>query len=250
MSPHAMTSLVSDLVEMAKAVELLPQVQAELDRARETIDHRGQHIEQLELKAHAYKQEIETLHSTIRSLEVARDDAELRFLELDEHASAVTRSLGDMQAALGQAVVLLSPPKPQPEPEPINPHANEPPLPVSPALHVEDQKPSVGSEEWSRQYNAETETMKAFSEGQSEPDPLPQPPISNTSEGYTVEHGGTGTIESEHGNSAQSSEPPSGPYYGKRYIDIPGWVSRDEWLAGGGTQYDYDWRYGQDYLPV
>ena len=239
MSPHAMTSLVSDLVEMAKAVERLPLVEHELDRANTMIEDYAKTIQRLEIKAHERNVEIETLHSTIRELEVARDDAELRFLELDEHATAVTRSLGDMQAALGQAVALLSPPKPQPEPEPINPHANEPPLPVSPALHVEDQKPSVGSEEWSRQYNAETETMKAFSEGQSEPDPLPQPPISNTSEGYTVEHGGTGTIESEHGNSAQSSEPPVGPYSGKRYIDGPHYVGYNDWLDGGGTEADY-----------
>ena len=217
MSPHAMTSLVSDLVEMAKAVELLPQVQAELDRARETIDHRGQHIEQLELKAHAYKQEIETLHSTIRSLEVARDDAELRFLELDEHASAVTRSLGDMQAALGQAVVLLSPPKPQPEPEPINPHANEPPLPVSPALH-EDA-------------------------GQSEPDPTP---VAIEREGST---GSVNETVTSTGTVSIQPEPSSGPYSGKRYIDVPGWVSREDWLTGGGTEYDYDCHHREDYLP-
>ena len=225
MSPHAMTSLVSDLVEMAKAVELLPQVQAELDRARETIDHRGQHIEQLELKAHAYKQEIETLHSTIRSLEVARDDAEVRFLELDEHATAVTRSLGDMQAALGQAVALLSPPKPQPEPEPINPHANEPPLPVSPALHVEDQKPSVGSEEWSREYNAETERMVS-AQGQSEPDPT----ANTTNETPIIQSQLASidpiTVHSDVTNkvSAGLVEPLLGPYSGK---------------PGGSTEYDY-----------
>ena len=232
MSPHAMTSLVSDLVEMAKAVELLPQVQAELDRARETIDHRGQHIEQLELKAHAYKQEIETLHSTIRSLEVARDDAELRFLELDEHATAVTRSLRDMQVALGQAVVLLSPPKAHPEPEPINPHANEPPLEV--------KKPQVGSEEWSREYNAETERMVS-AQGQSEPDPT----VNTTNEVPIIQSQLASidpiTVHSDVTNevSAGLVEPPTGPYSGLRYIDVPGWVSRDEWLAGGGTEYDY-----------
>ena len=35
MSPHAMTSLVSDLVEMAKAVERLPLVERELDQAND-----------------------------------------------------------------------------------------------------------------------------------------------------------------------------------------------------------------------
>lgn len=219
MSPHAMTSLVNDLVEMAKAVELLPQVQAELDRARETIDHRGQHIEQLELKAHAYKQEIETLHSTIRSLEVARDDAELRFLELDEHATKAIDFARTATINMEAVMALLSPPKAQPEPEPINPHANEP-LPVSPALH-EDA-------------------------GQSEGHPTATK-VTIQSQDATTQN--VETWDRVDTTSHSAIEPPVGLYSGKRYIDVPGWVSREDWLAGGGTQYDYDWRYGQDYLP-
>jgi hypothetical protein len=210
MSPHAMTSLVSDLVEMAKAVELLPQVQAELDRARETIDHRGQHIEQLELKAHAYKQEIETLHSTIRELEVAKDQAETMFLEADERTTRALDFIKSSFCAAGSLIQALKPAKVEPIVEPINPHANEP-LPVSPALQ-------------------ETVTHEA------EPIPVEKSPY------YP---------ETDHGEPVQdfNAEPPSGPYSGKRYIDVLGFLSRDEWLAGGGTEYDYDWRYGQDYLP-
>ena len=55
MSPHAMTSLVSDLVEMAKAVERLPLVEHELDRANTLIEDYAKTIQRLEIKAHDYK---------------------------------------------------------------------------------------------------------------------------------------------------------------------------------------------------
>jgi hypothetical protein len=55
---------------------------------------------------------------------VERDDAELRFLELDEKAHSAVALARAMQDHLGQVVTKLDPPKPVPEPEPT-PQAHE-----------------------------------------------------------------------------------------------------------------------------
>ena len=210
MSPHAMTSLVSDLVEMAKAVERLPLVEHELDQANDMIEDYAKTIQRLEIKAHDYKAEIETLHSTIRSLEVAKDQAETMFLEADERTTRALDFIKSGFGAAGSLIQALEPAKVEPIIEPpINPPVNEP-LPVSPALH-EDA-------------------------GQSEPDPTP---VAIEREGST---GSVNETVTSTGTVSTQPEPPSGPYSGKLYIDVPGWVNREDWLAGGGTQYDYDWR--------
>ena len=103
--------------------------------------------------------------------------------------------------------------------------------------------PSAPSQEWSA--SASPNTVKnSGGEGQSEPDPTP---VAIEREGST---GSVNvTVTSTDTVSIQPEPTLYGPYSGKRYIDVPGWVSREDWLAGGGTEYDYDWRYGQDYLP-
>jgi hypothetical protein len=35
---------------------------------------------------------------------------------------------------------------------------------------------------------------------------------------------------------------PIGPYFGRNYMSVPGFISRLDWLAGGGTNEGYDWR--------
>lgn len=103
MSPNV-GNFVHDLVEMAKAMETLPQVQAELahsDAMRnaqaEVIASREKHI--IELKA-----EIMTLHSRIHEAEVAKDAAETMFLEADDRTS---RALDFIKATFGNAGSLI-----------------------------------------------------------------------------------------------------------------------------------------------
>ncbi len=87
MSPNV-SSFVHDLVDMARAMEQLPVVQAQLETAEasnlrlsETVSHREESI--LALKA-----EIETLHGKVREAEQGRDQAETMFLECDDKLSA------------------------------------------------------------------------------------------------------------------------------------------------------------------
>ena len=43
-------------------------------------------------------------------------------------------------------------------------------------------------------------------------------------------------------SSQPEPEPSARPYAGRLYVNYPTWVSLEEWLAGGGTSADYDWR--------
>src|ERR1700731_3601897 len=94
MSPHAVNSLVTDLVQMAKAMEELPQVQADLTNAIHKIDDQQEIILHREAEITSLRQQIATMATKISQTEVDRDDAELRFLELEERfgklATAIT----------------------------------------------------------------------------------------------------------------------------------------------------------------
>lgn len=132
MSPHAANSLVHDLVQMAQAMEQLPQVQAQLDRVNGDLEHAFATIQRLELKLLDRANQIDTLNASLRAAEVAKDAAETMFLEADERTQ---RALDFIKATFGNAgslIQALEPPKP--EPKPIN-IANE-------ALaHTEEQMP-------------------------------------------------------------------------------------------------------------
>jgi hypothetical protein len=118
MSPQA-ENFVHSLVEMAKAYDTLPSVEHALSEARHEIDHKSNTIQRLELKLMDRASEIDSLHAEIRRLEVARDDAELRFLESDDVASTLK---GILKKLVGDAQgVLKAVEPPLPEPTPIEP---------------------------------------------------------------------------------------------------------------------------------
>lgn len=201
MSPHV-GNFVADLVEMAKATEELPKVQAELRQLHDDNDTLAKSLLAREEAILRYKAEIEELHAKVRATEVARDDAEFRFLEAEEHAAKATTLARNAASILGDLIPVLDPPKPQPEPIPEVVHSVE----------------------------------EVASQGQSE-----QGPTSGTAQSITasVPAQETGANTSE---PISMPEPRSGPYTNKRYTDHPAYVSREDWLAGGGTEADYDWR--------
>jgi hypothetical protein len=127
---------------MVQAVEALPQVQAQLDcvndiniKLADTISQRDAHIKDLQA-------ELDSLLASLKRTEASRDDAELRFLELDERfgklASAVTSA--HSYVAMADAVA-----EPQPQVE------------VTPVAEVAGE--------------AHTTSAEAHTEGQSATDP-------------------------------------------------------------------------------
>lgn len=115
MSPNV-GNFVHDLVEMAKAMERLPGVEADLNKAYGDIEAYATQVQRLEMKLIDRANEIETLHSKVREAEAGRDQAETMFLELDEKAHQIVGVLAMVQDMSRNAKDLIDPPKPQPEP--------------------------------------------------------------------------------------------------------------------------------------
>jgi hypothetical protein len=225
MTGHQINSLVGDLVAMAQAMERLPQVETELHRLEHELEQAHATISHRELRIIDLKQQIEDLQSKLSQAEVARDDAELRFLEADEKSSKVVRFLAQIQGMAVQAECELNPPKPMPQPE----------VTAEAVYHVGDRRLSDNGSVVSVQ--TDPTNGASVSEEPSQSDPTGVVPDT-----VAVEHSGTSPLIVD-APSAVETNP--GPYHGRRYIDVPGWISRADWLAGGGTNEDYDWREGQ-----
>ena len=68
------------------------------------------------------------------------------------------------------------------------------------------------------------------------------PRLGQSEGGFTTEASST-HMEVPFGGT---TEPSPGPYFGKRYYDHPVWMTLGDWLVGGGTEYDYNWRPSRD----
>lgn len=212
MSPASVSSFVHDLVTMAQATEQLPQLQAECERLKTEVEAYAQQVQRLELKLLARNDDIEGLNSRIRSLEVERDDASFRELEAIDKVDAVKNVVESIQA---QAETLKEKLFPKPmelkiEPEPVKAEA-----PVE-LPKASDWVPSQGQ--------SEVDPTVQSTASSIEPASVSSPPVAETT-------------------SASSASQTTSIYSNRYYIDYPGWVSREDWKAGGGTDASYDYRH-------
>lgn len=115
MSPN-INSFVGDLVEMARAMEELPGIKAKLDEAYALLEEERKTVQDRELRIQQLKADGDIMQERINTLEVARDDAELRFLEADEQRINTLDRLNQMGNIIRTVTAQLEPPKPQ---EPI-----------------------------------------------------------------------------------------------------------------------------------
>jgi hypothetical protein len=219
MSPHAQTSFVNDLVVMAKAYEELPGVREELRTTRDQLDAAVATVQRLELKLIDRASQIDVLNSSIRQLEVSRDDAELRFLEADDRTEKALAFVRTTFGNAGQLLQALEPPKLASAASEAVPEAPQGPFGTSETQSSERTEGAV-----SVQQDPTASSLDAPS----------------TSELSIAES--TDTAKSEGTGNA------SGPYSNKRYYDHPFYVSLIGWLAGGGTEEDYTWRPNQQMI--
>ena len=98
MTHEHVTDFAQELVKMAMATTRVPQLEQEVRTLRNENNHNLDTIQRLELKLIDKEARIESLQSTIRSLEVSRDDAELRFLECDDAKGTLVRVLEGFMA--------------------------------------------------------------------------------------------------------------------------------------------------------
>lgn len=215
MSPSNINSFVGDLVQMATAFENLPKIEAELEQTKSLLNDALQSVQDRELSIVRYKQDIDDLNAKVRSLEVERDDASFRVLEAEDREHVVLDMARSIASAVGNVISTLDPPKPQPEPTPVT-------EPVYTSTGFEPQAQPVATP-------VEAPTLQ----GQSESSPTVQEAQSAIAQ--------TTTTGVETAASADPA-PTHGPYFGKRYYDHPVYVTLSEWLNGGGTEADYNWR--------
>lgn len=236
MSPHAVSNFVGDLIEMAKAFEDLPKVQAELGEIKADNDKLHQTVMEREQAIQDYKATIDDLQRKVRDLEVARDDAELRFLEADDKLHGVAKAFQVALEAMDGAdkVIEQATTKPELTPEPKQDERVADPTPAQAEATIGSTNSSeaIGSTEPSW---ASPHSHDAPPAGQSEADPT----MNANSGGSSSEQTSATSSATE---DATSDKPKPGPYANKRYYDHQFYVNREQWLAGGGSEADYDWR--------
>lgn len=215
MSPHAMNTFVSDLVEMARAVETLPQVQAQLDAALKANADLLDRIQSLELRLMDRASEIDALHAKIREAEQARDQAETMFLEETDRTASFKSFVENLFGTAGNLLKASAPPAPLAVPE------------------VEQVQPEARLNEPNGNFTVSTED-------QSEANPTGAPIQTSVS---SESHSG---VTSASTAESKLTEPPTGPYSGKWYSDHPTYVSLSDWLAGGGSEERY---FGNKHAP-
>src|SRR5258707_1769505 len=166
MSPHV-ANFVHDLVAMAKAMEENPVLQDQIEVLKAQLSAAQDHNAGLEVNIISYKQQIDDLQAKVRSLEVERDDASFRTMEVEDKLNTTLADLSSLLTIGERIHTRLAPPKPEPvkEPEPVA-------IPPEP---LEDTSPS-----WAGM-SGEAKPTDA-TQGQSESPPTPMQPIGTQSE--------------------------------------------------------------------
>lgn len=185
MSP-TVNNFVHDLVAMAKAMEDLPVVQAQLDESQKLHSETLDHAAKLEERILSYKHEIDALHAKVRCTEAERDDAELRFLESEDR----TRSALDfIKTTFGSAGSLIQALEPPPKVEPV--------AQAEPEVKYEEPLSAAPSSAY-----APDGTVSPGEQGQSEP--LPTAIATPTEQSSNVTQSdktiGVSASPTEHGN--------------------------------------------------
>jgi hypothetical protein len=247
MSPNNPGNFVNDLVEMAKAFEALPKVQADLEQVRHDNDGYLTTIQRLELKLVDRANEIDSLNQRIRSLEVERDDAQFHALEADDRTS---RALDFIKTTFGNAGSLIqalepAPVKPaEPTPEPI-------PSWATPEVdHTGDYIPKAEPEGLHTTHPSEPSSFEPEPTpskpegGWTAPSPAPEVAQSHPTDAGNqsdVTHPLPAASPDNASTGDQSfSMPPQSPghFEGKLYSEVVksgNYPNRAEWEAGGGT---------------
>jgi septal ring factor EnvC (AmiA/AmiB activator) len=269
MSPNTqqhVSSLVSDLVEMAEATRKLPELQRSLEEFERKSREDGERIARLEQKLMEAAAREDELKAKLRSVEAERDDAGFRQLEAEDKLADLRRTIENSFAAMGQSLAA------------VNGDGKDQSVRMSAievqefAEHREEKRRKV--EEAKRQAEeavrqAEEAKRKAEEEAQRQAEAQPveasQNPTQPSSDGSS--NGGTSAIEHHEAPEVASPSDPTpaptqepvnsttatsqvgasepqrrGKYHGIKYSDWPYYVSLEGWLAGGGTEEDYHWR--------
>jgi len=220
MSPN-INSFVGDLVAMAQAMDELPKVQAALTSSEAECNQLSQTVQDRELSILTYKARIETLHERVRSLEVERDDAGFRVLELEDRMSTALRSFRLISDEVASAVLLIDPPMPEPIAETVEAQTTDPhDLPNYGYIN----EPSPTAQDVSINSGPSADFASASMNADASIPAAEPGPDTTTHRSLT---------------EADLVPEPKGKYHGKNYWDIPQYIHQDDWANGGGDLNNY-----------
>lgn len=214
-----MSTSVHDILgaigDAQRALSAEPQYRNEISELQKRLDEAMRHSQALELKISGYKDNVDTLQSKVRSLEVERDDTGFRLLESEDKLDKLLKAIRTAESGISSAVNAADPPKPEPvAPQATMAQALHTPLPapsyVEP-LSVADHMQNVAQPQWS----------------QSEPHPTASSPQEGQS---STVHSDTASV-TEHASTDK-------PYAGKQGHSFPH-VGYKDWIAGGGAHNEF-----------
>jgi hypothetical protein len=227
-------NFIREIAEAYRALEAESGLHAQIDLMAKERIRDGETIARLEMRIMELKALEDDLLTKVRSLEVERDDAGFRFLESEDRLDAIRRAIG-MPEAIASAVAKAT--------EKVEPLVEAKPAESTWTSTDEYGATTIHSEP-NRIEGEPNYVPGSFSNplpgteptGQSEADP-----IASTTQATQSPSASSATVPIQEGASSIASEPVK-PYSGKRYVDHAYYVSLSGWLAGGGTEEDYDWR--------
>lgn len=253
MSP-SMSNFFHEFAAAAQAMERLPVLENELQDAKNTINSQAATIQRLELKLMERSNDIDNLRDEVRKAEGRADEAESMFLECDDKLSAFRRlfeSFGRDASALIAAQ----------QPAPV--------IPEAVAVQGEEQVQGVSEGNAGMSTASSMDAGPAVDDGLTKSEPVYghdwgkpttflEAPIPFDEQGQSEPLPPAPSTEAQSAPTAPSNtEAPAtaltpqtsgaidaNRYRGKLYVNIPGYISRGEWLEGGGTHETYDWRHG------
>ena len=197
-------NVIRSITEASQALEREP---GHLNRIKELeqqhIDD-GARVARLEAKIIDMSALHDNLLAKLRSVEAERDDYGFRHMAAEDKANAVVRVLKDLQNVVGTAIHSAEPPQPNPVAPPDQSAADPTSAPAS----------GTGSG-----------TGSEVSGTESEDKPV-----------WWRDREASGRFLPE---TSVEEPKPQGPYSGKKYWQVPGYVSREDWLSGGGRIEDY-----------
>lgn len=248
MSPNNPSNFVSDLVEMAKAFEELPKVQAALAITKADAEALHDTVQSRELSILGMKSEIDLLNQRIRSLEVERDEAQFHALEADDRTA---RALDFIKATFGNAgslIQALEPPRVD-APQPVDAAASVSTMPINspepePTKPIHDSDCSTHNEPAYPNGPCDCSASQPVPEVATQPDPTPTPSDASTPAVASIPQTDT-SVGSTVTPTADALSSTDRPYAGKTWTQWkqeehlanrdPYRLSQGEWLAGGGT---------------
>lgn len=208
MTGGQMNDFIGQIAEAYQALQAKPELEAQIKRLTDQSLSDGHTIASLETRIHSKNEELASLDAKVRSLEVERDQAQFQVLELEERLNNISRILGSVGDTLTDVrhTATVSKPEPTPEAEPVH--------------------------------------MLVNTEAQNDAGQSANPPsIAITSSEETSHSAPVSATETENASSGTTTN--DRPYSGKAYHDHPVFVNYNAWLEGGGTDYGYNWRPGQ-----